>query len=382
MAKVTQKTIDALAPGVRRIVWDDQVKGLGVRVTEGSLSWILDFRVDDRRRRVVLGPVARMTLKAARDRADEVRLGAKQGEDLTVNPRKGEPTFGEVWRDMIDEVDKPKLSPATIRDYEDRADRLILPRIGSKRIGDVTSADVDKAVSAATGARNRAYIATLIKKTINHAKRARLLPDNHRNPAADIAIKKAPKRARALEIEDVEKFGAALAAMEAEKSLSPWLANLLRLSLLCGLRPGEVRTLEWARVNLPKRKMTVIGKTGEREIYLTDAAAAVLEATPRVQGCEFVFAGRRYGQPIAGVYKVLQAIQKRAGVERFRPYDLRHSAATGALAAGADVRAVQALLGHADLATTAGYLHDTAKRRRSAAELAAGFGRGVLRDAK
>jgi integrase len=320
-----------------------------------------------------------MSLKVARDRADEVRLGARRGEDLTVNPRKGEPTFAEAWREMIDEVDKPKLSPATISDYEDRADRLILPRIGSKRIGDVTPADVDKAVAAANGARNRAYVATLIKKTINHAKRAHLLPDNHRNPAADVSIKKSPKRGRALEIEDVEKFGAALAAMEVERSVSPWLANLLRLSLLCGLRPGEVRTLQWARVNMPKRKMTVVGKTGAREIFLTDAATVVLESTPRVQGCEYVFAGRRYGQPIAGVYKVLQAVRKKAGIEHFRPYDLRHSAATGALAAGADVRAVQALLGHADLATTAGYLHDTEKRRRSAAELAAGFGRAVLK---
>lgn len=56
-----------------------------------------------------------------------------------------------------------------------------------------------------------------------------------------------------------------------------------------------------------------------------------------------------------------------------------HSAATGALAAGADVRAVLALLGHADLATTAGYLHSSDKRRRGAPELAAGFGRGVLK---
>ena len=83
-------------------------------------------------------------------------------------------------------------------------------------------------------------------------------------------------------------------------------------------------------------------------------------------------------KPIVAVYKMLREVQLRAGVERFRPYDLRHSAATGALAAGAYVRAVQALLGHADLATTAKYLHSSAKRQRAAEAAAAGFGRGVL----
>jgi len=125
--------------------------------------------------------------------------------------------------------------------------------------------------------------------------------------------------------------------------------------------------------------MIVTGKTGSREIHLTDAAVSVLSATPRVQGCEFVFAGRRHGQPLAAPYKVLKAVQERAGVERFRPYDLRHSAATGALASGVDVRAVQALLGHADLQTTAGYLHASDKRRKAAATAASAFGRAVLK---
>jgi integrase len=377
--KLNQRTVDATKPGKRAIIWDEATRGLGVRVTEGSCSYIADFRVGTKRRRVVLAPIAQMSLAQARARAQEIMVGARHGEDLTENRRKGEPTFAEVWRTMIDDVDRPKLAPATIFDYEDRADRLILPRIGAKRIGDVTPADVDKAVSAATGNRNRAYVATLIKKTINHAKRARLLYDSHRNPAADVAIKRPAKKGRALEADDIAKFGAALAAMEGEGKVSPWLANLLRLSLVCGLRPGEVRTLQWSRVNLPRRKMIVVGKTGAREVDLTDAAVTILESTPRVQGCDFVFAGRRFGQPIIATYKQLRAVQDRAGVEHFRPYDLRHSAATGALAAGADVRAVQALLGHADLATTAGYLHSSDKRRRGAAELAAGFGRGVLR---
>ena len=192
-----------------------------------------------------------LSLTEARSRAAEILLGARRGEDLTAEPRKGKPTFREVWRRMIDEVDKLKLAAATIEDYEDRAERLILPRIGNKLVADVTAADVEKIVAAASGNRNNAYVVTLIKKTINLAKRARHLPDSHHNPAADIAVKRPPKKGRAIEAEDIEAFGAALAGMENEGIVSPWLANLLRLSLVCGLRPGEVRTLKWEAVNLP-----------------------------------------------------------------------------------------------------------------------------------
>jgi integrase len=378
--KLNQRIIDAIKPGKRRIVWDDITPGFGVRVTEGAASYLVDFRLGATRRRVVIGAINQITLVSARDRAREIINGARRGDDLTENPRRGQPTFGDVWRQMIDLVDRPKLSPATIDDYEDRARRLILPSIGKRLIGDVNIADVDKLVSAATGTRNRSYLVVLVKKTINFAKRARLLPDGYRNPADDIAVKRAPKIGRALDLADVAAFGQALGAMEQEGHVSPWLANLLRLSLICGLRPGEVRTLTWANVNIPRRKMTVVGKTGARGVDLTDAAIEILAATPRIHGCEYVFAGRRFGKPLVSVYKVLKAVQARAGIECFRPYDLRHSAATGALAAGADVRAVQALLGHADLKTTAGYLHTSDKRRKLAAEGAATFGRGVMKN--
>ena len=315
----------------------------------------------------------------ARDRAQEIIVAARRGEDLTLNLRKGEPTFREVWRTMIEEVDKPKLSAVTIADYEDRADRLILPRLGDKLIGDVTTADVEKAVAAATGARNRAYIATLIKKTVNYAKRARILPDSYRNPAADVSVKKEAKKGRALETDDIARFGKALAEMEGEGKVSPWLANLLRLSLVCGLRPGEVRTLEWSRVNFAapqddghreNRRSRGRPDRGRRDDFGSKPARPGMRIRlrrPPVRRAD------RCG---------LQGAEARTGPRgrrRFHPYDLRHSAATGALAAGADVRAVQALLGHADLATTAGYLHSTDSRRRGAAELAARFERGVMK---
>ena len=205
-----------------------------------------------------------------------------------------------------------------------------------KLVGDVTQADVERLIAATPGPRNKDYIKALVRKTIRFAIRSSYLPETHRDPTSSIKVKRSGVRtARALETEDLAKFGAALAEMEGLGAVSPWLANFLRLSPDCGLRPGEVRTLTWSNINLPRRKLIVTGKTGEREDRsLTNAAVAVLEATPRVQGCEYVFAGRRYGQPIAAVHKMLGKVQAKAGIERFRPYDLRHSAATGALASG------------------------------------------------
>jgi integrase len=377
--KLNQRTVASIQPGQRQFLWDDSLPGFGIRVTEGAVSFIVDFKVSGRRRRVALGSTTLLKYDAARTRAGEIIVAAKKGLDLTLDERRGMPTVREVWEEMI-ALDRLQRSPATIADYEDRASRLILPSLGKKLICDVTPADVEKVVAAAPGARNKAYIVALIKKTFNYARdKKKYLPETHRNPANGTKVKaKAGRTARAIESDDIAKFGVALAEMESSGEVSPWLANLFRLSLICGLRPGEVRTLTWPSVNLPKRKLIVVGKTGEREIHLTDAAVEVLEATPKVQGCEFVFAGRRYGRPIAAVHKMLGKVQERAKIERFRPYDLRHSAATGALASGADVVAVQALLGHNDLRTTQTYLHSSDARRKAAAERAATFGRGVL----
>jgi integrase len=354
----------------------------GVSINQQSCTFVVDFGTGARRRRVRIGPTTQIRFSEAVERAQEILAGGRRGEDLTINPRKDMPTFGGVWREMIDQVDRPRLSERTIADYEDRAARLILPRLGRKPIGDVTPGDVDKVVVAAKGARNRAYVATLVTKTINYAIRNRILPANHHNPAEGVRIKKPVRnagKARALELADIAAFGKALAELEAEGRISPWAANLLRLSLVCALRPGEARTLRWDRVDIPRRAATVIGKTGGRLIHLTDVAIAILDATPRVEGNSFVFAGRRHGHPIAAINGSIYLVGKRAGLPNLRPHDLRHTAATWSLANGADVRAVQDMLGHADLATTSIYLHTSKERRQAAAEHAASsFGRALV----
>lgn len=376
--RLTKTDIGRLKPGPRRILWDSDLKGFGVRITEGAVAYVVDFNVAGRtRRRVSLGGVNLQPLEKARAKAAGILLAARTGIDATVIDTAGRVTFRDIWERLKIEVDANKLAPATRISYDQRI-KPILERLGDRAIQDINVADVESCVYSLNGDRNRSYAVSLIRKTINYAKKAMVLPDSHRNPARDVKVKKPVKRNRALGIDTLIAFGKALAEMESERKLSPWLANLFRLALVCGLRPGEARTLKWANIDLARREMTVVGKAGARPIWLADESIAVLKATPRVEGCEYVFAGRRFGQPIKSLHKMLRTVQDRAGIDHFPPYAFRHTAATGTLTRGVDLAAVQALLGHADIATTAGYLHTDEGRRRNAAEQAGAAGRVVL----
>ena len=163
--KINQRTLSGIKPGIRRIEWDDGLPGFGVRVTEGATTYVVDFKIGSRRRRVSLGDKDLLKYQAARDRAGEIIVAARKGIDLTLDPRSGTPTFGEVWREMI-ELDQLQRSPATITDYEDRAKRLILPTLGRRLVSDVTPADVEKVVASTTGERNKAYVVALIRKAV------------------------------------------------------------------------------------------------------------------------------------------------------------------------------------------------------------------------
>lgn len=376
--KLTQAKIDALKPGERRIVWDGQ--GLGVRITEASASWICDYLDPDtgKRTRRVIGRVHgpdRKLLVEARAEAARRRAGGEAA------PAKNGMSFKEFWEALL-ETSRLRLSPSTIASYEQRIVHP-LKLLGSMPVGKITEDDVRKCIFAKAGERDRTYTHTLIRMVINWAINNKRLPANHHNPASAIKKREMIDRNKVAPVRQIEHshlsaFGKTLAQWEAEGKASPWLAGLLRLSLLCALRPSEARTMTWPDVNLSQNVMIVRGKTGARHVYLSPEAKEVLESLPRIEGVDWVFPGRRFGQPIVAIHKVLHALQDAAGIPRFRPYDLRHTAATGVLVGGADLRAVQDLLGHSDLKTTSAYLHANNERRKAASAVAGRQGAIIL----
>lgn len=151
---------------------------------------------------------------------------------------------------------------------------------------------------------------------------------------------------------------------------------MLELLYASGLRVSELVSLDLNQVDLESRVLRVRGKgSRERLVPVGGPAAQALRAwlsgarrrMLRGRSSRDLFVTRR-GRRMTrqGFWKLLGRHARAAGIRRrFSPHTLRHAFATHLLAGGADLRAVQAMLGHADISTTQIYTHvDRSQVRR------------------
>ena len=144
-------------------------------------------------------------------------------------------------------------------------------------------------------------------------------------------------------------------------------ATGLRVSELIGLRRGRPRHAGRDRHLLRqggKERLVPLGEVARSWVSRYLAEARPLMAGPRPG--PFLFLSRR-GARLSrmGVWGIVRRHAVTAGVERIlTPHVMRHSFATHLLEGGADLRAVQAMLGHADISTTQIYTHVTRERLR------------------
>jgi integrase/recombinase XerD len=152
---------------------------------------------------------------------------------------------------------------------------------------------------------------------------------------------------------------------------------LLEVMYACGLRASEAIGLELADVDLDDGVLCARGKgSKERLVPIGRQAVSALRAYCRGGRPELLgnrsesrmFVNRR-GTRLTrqGLYKIVQGHARRAGLqEKMSPHTLRHTFATHLLAGGCDLRSLQEMLGHADLATTQVYTHLSAERLKDA----------------
>jgi integrase/recombinase XerD len=152
---------------------------------------------------------------------------------------------------------------------------------------------------------------------------------------------------------------------------------LLELMYACGLRVSEVIGLELADVDVEEAMLCARGKGSKERLVPVGRQAIAALAAYRARGRPVLlgtktdsklFLNRRGGGLTRqGLYKIVQGHARGAGLEeRMSPHTLRHSFATHLLAGGCDLRSLQEMLGHADLATTQVYTHLSAERLKDA----------------
>jgi len=186
------------------------------------------------------------------------------------------------------------------------------------------------------------------------------------SPAADLKAPRAwPALPKFLDMDDVDRL---LASPDASTPRGLRDKALLEVLYASGMRVSELVALRPGDLNLENGYLTCIGKGDKQRIvpvgqeaadwlqrYMRDGRPALL----RKRASPWLFVNARGGSlSRVGFWKILKGYGIQAGITReLSPHMLRHSFATHLLERGADLRAIQVMLGHADLSTTQIYTH-------------------------
>lgn len=182
----------------------------------------------------------------------------------------------------------------------------------------------------------------------------------HNDPSAGLRAPKAPRKLpQVLDVDEAVQ----LVSLPAEGALGLRDRALLELLYSSGLRVSELCALRWCNLDLEDSLVTVLGKGSKtRVVPVGSHALAALRAWSAASTAQLdapVFPGRG-GAAISSravQLRLRQLAQQQGLWKRVYPHLLRHSFASHMLESSGDLRSVQELLGHADIATTQIYTH-------------------------
>jgi integrase len=276
-----------------------------------------------------------------------------------VDPARGKITVG-AWAPTWLET-QGHLKASTYARYEGIVNKHIKPRWGSTPLNKITHADIAKWVSSIK----------LAPASVHYIHRVMyLILELARNPAVGTRVPKIAKtEKRFLTRDEVFRLADAAAEYPIPEIGQQYRALVLVLAF-CGLRWGEAAGLKVKRLDLLRRRLVVAETLSEvsghlvrgtpknhhaRSVpvpnFLVDQLAQVVNGLP---ADALVFTTWR-GKPLRNLNfrrDVFDKAAEDAGLSGLTPHELRHTAASLAVSAGANVKAVQRMLGHASAAMT------------------------------
>ena len=268
------------------------------------------------------------------------------------------------------------VSNETIRNYEYDL-KLFFDALHKETTKDLKSGDIQEFIRIQT--QNMLSIPTILRR-ISSTKNFYLFLEKERIITFQIDSLEKPKGSKKLPVcISIEEVEALLDQPDITKPEGQRDKAMLEILYSSGLRISELLSLKTNQINSERGIVKIVGKGNkERIVPVGDYALEYLNKyinegrrkNPK-RGSEFLFLNR-YGEPVSRVYFFLQVKKyaKQAGIQvEISPHTLRHCFATHMLENGAELRAVQEMLGHANIATTQIYTNISSKRILSAYDL-------------
>jgi integrase len=376
--KLTQRRIETFScpPGKKDIlVFDDEQKGLGVRVmASGGKTFLAQYRQAGQKRRVPLGSCSAISLANARE-AVRVLLGdVAKGRDPAVERKEAAReakhkaahdvltlnALLEQWGTLRLAERRKRYAIEAIRAVRHAFTRHLndpaadLNRASIVRMLDSLSKDGKVAMASRTAAYGRACYQWAVKRGTLAV-----------NPFVNLPLTPVAKRERVLSDAELR------AVWQAANGSGPFNA-IVRMLILTGQRRDEVAGIRWHEIAPDLSTWAIPAsrtKNGNEHIVpLSAQAQAILRETPRVQGSGLVFPGQRGS--FNGFGKAKAALDAASAVKDWCLHDLRRTMATGLQRLGVRLEVTEAVLNHVS-GSRAGIVgiyqrHDYASEKRAA----------------
>ena len=341
------------------------------------------------------------TQKEVRQQLTEIRSALDKGTYIDPSHHTAS-TWLDEW---MDTYCANRVAPLTLAAYKGLLKNHIKPQIGAVPLQSLRGSHIQRVYNAMTDAglsgRTVKNVAALLHKAFSVALKQGLIAVNPCDQAEPPKMTK--REIKPLVDADIPKF---LAAIEGHP-----FRNAYALCLFAGLREGECLGLSWEQVDFDKQQITISqqlqkAKDGKHEYYISKTtkggrsrmisppaiAFSYLRQERQRQAEARLKAGRAWNNPdnlvftddlgghipFSTFYKRFKRLAADIGRPDARPHDLRHSAATVALASGADIKSVQDLLGHASASFTLNtYAHSTEEMKKDTADRVQRYYEGI-----
>ena len=310
-------------------------------------------------------------------------------------------TVGQWLDAWMENYAKLQVRPSSHKTYQGFIENHIKPTLGDIPLEKLTSMDLQRLYKhllesgrvECTESRSKPKglsvktvrnINQMISTTLNCAVEQRLIPSN---PTKGCVLPKLERKE--MKILPPESLGTFF-----EEARRSGVFELYYIDLATGLRRGELLGLKWSDIDLDKSiihvRRQILRQNGEvveaplktknsyRNIAIGADAVKVLKGME--QKDEYVFPSP-FGGPMSpdSVLHMLQRVLKRAGLERIRFHDLRHTFSVLALQNGVDVKTLSVMLGHYSAGFTLDtYAHVTTSMQKQAANAVGNFLSGAL----